>query len=173
MRKLLSVLFCLVLLSLPALAQDDGSDLMAGYRLGKFHATASMLAHDLTMVLALVDETGLADITSENYAEGVIGDEDLETANLVLAYGIWRCQFMILPVCEGGLDSESFDHPAMAEFRDPTFDILSGVKADAEAFMEIVDYEGLVAFCDAVRDGQYVEDLLLLAEMAATNAGEI
>jgi len=173
MRTFACVVIAVILMSFPALAQEDLGDLTTGYRLGKFHATASMLAHELTMIVALVEETGLADISEGYYTEGEIDDADLETANMVLAYSIWRCQFMVLPVCDGGLSSESFDHPALDAYKDPTMEILTGVKVSAEEFMEVVDLDALLYFSAEVQEGAYIEDLLLLAEMAASDAGEL
>ena len=54
-----------------------------------------------------------------------------------------------------------------------TMEILTGVKVSAEDFLEILDLDGLILFSEAVEEGAYIEDLLLLAEMAASDAGEL
>lgn len=172
MHRLTIIGLVLLLLTLPAVAQDDADAMLAGYRLGKFQATTSMLAHELTMLSALVDQTGIAGLTNESYAAGLITDDDLATGNMVLAYSIWRCQFMILPVCDGGLSSESFQHPALEEFKQPTMEILGELKVLADDFVENGDYVELAVFTEAIAAGEYVEDLLLLSGQAAVNAGE-
>lgn len=172
MPRLIIACVACVLFALPAQAQEPGTELLAGYRLGKFQVTSSMLAHELTMLVALVEETGIVNVTDENYAAGLVNDEDITTANMALAYGIWRCQFLILPVCDGGLSSDSFQHPVMVDFKEPTMEILAELKVLSEDFVEDADYAKLAAFTAAIVAGDYIDDLLLLSDQAAVAAGE-
>ena len=123
LRTLFAIALMLMLAS-PAIAQDD-DDLLAGFKLGKFHATAKLLAADLIYIDALTNEMNIAEITDENYQSGVITDDDILNAQLVLAYSIWRIQFIVQPACESGLEDDSFDHLALEEFREPTQAILT------------------------------------------------
>jgi hypothetical protein len=171
MQRILIAAVLLLALAAPAHAQD-GDDLLAGFKLGKFHATAKLLAADLIYLDALVSELSLAEITDENYNSGAIDDEDIFNAQLGLAYAIWRVQFMILPACESGLADDSFTHPALAEFKEPTQDILAELQRLSNEMLEGSDFSYLVGFTTAVTDSGITEDLLTMAAEAAELAGE-
>ena len=171
MTRLLLMASVLLLLGGPARAQEDGGDIEAGFHLGKFYATASMLATDLLVLTSLAEELDVASITQENYDSGVITDDDLQQANLVLAYAIWRVQFMLAPACEAGLEDDAFSHPVMAEFEDPTQTILIEVLRLSEEFYETADYEYLARFSENLAEGEYAEQLFSLAEQAWDQAG--
>jgi hypothetical protein len=170
LRTLFAIALMLMLAS-PAIAQDD-DDLLAGFKLGKFHATAKLLAADLIYIDALTNEMNIAEITDENYQSGVITDDDILNAQLVLAYSIWRIQFIIQPACESGLEDDSFDHLALEEFREPTQAILTELLRLSDEMLDGSDFSYLVGFTDAIAEGGYVEDLILMAEEAALMAGE-
>lgn len=171
MQRILIAAFLLLFLAAPARAQDD-DDLLAGFKLGKFHSIAKLLAADLVYLDALVAELNLAEITDENYTSGQIGDEDIFNAQLGLAYAIWRIQFMIQPVCETGLESDSFDHPALADYKEPTQEILRELQRLSNELLDGSDFTNLVAFTDAVSEGEFVDRLMSMAEEAALQAGE-
>ena len=127
LRLLIAVMLALVL-SAPALAQETSDDLLSGFKLGKFYVTVNLLAADLLYIDALVNELGVAEITDENYNAGVIDDEDVFSAQMAVAYTSWRAQFMLLPACEAGLESDAFSHPAVAGFKDRTQAIITEVE---------------------------------------------
>jgi len=171
MQRILIAVALLLLLAAPARAQE-GDELLAGFKLGKFHATAKLLAADLIYLDALVSELNLAEITDENYSSGVIDDEDIFNAQLGLAYAIWRVQFMILPACESGLADDSFTHPALEEFKEPTQDILAELQRLSNEMLEGSDFSYLVGFTAAVAEGGFAENLMTMAAEAALLAGE-
>jgi hypothetical protein len=171
MQRVLIAAALLFVLAAPAHAQE-GDDMLAGFKLGKFHATAKLLAADLIYLDALVTELHLADITDENYSSGVITDDDVFNAQLGLAYAIWRIQFMILPACESGLADDSFTHPALEQFKEPTQDILRELERLSNELMEGSDFSNLVDFTTTVSEGGFAEDLMTMAAEAAELAGD-
>lgn len=169
MSRILLPALALLLFAMPANAQDD--ELSAGYHLGKFYATASIIASDIVLLGELVSQLNLEDITQENYDAGLVTDEDVDSANMVLAYAIWRMQFLIMPASEAGLDADSFSHAAMADFKEPTRAILTELHRLGQELLDNPDWEYLVAITDAISEGEYAEDLFGLAELARTSAG--
>jgi hypothetical protein len=169
MSRILLLALALVLFIAPARAQDD--DLAAGFHLGKFYTTASLIATDLLLLGELVNQLGLENITQENYDAGDITDEDLNNANMVLAYAVWRLQFLIMPASEAGLDADSFSHPVMADFKEPTQAILTEIQRLGQEYLDSPEWEDLVAMTDSISEGEYVEDLYALAEQARDAAG--
>lgn len=171
MRRILFAILLMLVLVAPAAAQN-GDDLLAGFKLGKFHTTATLLAAELIYIDALATELNLAEITDENYESGAINDDDILNAQLGLAYVIWRVQFMIQPICESGLESDSFDHPALEEFREPTQDILLELQLLSDELIDVSDFSVVVDFTEIVADSAIIDDLILMAEEAALLAGE-
>jgi len=169
MSRILLLALALGLFLAPARAQDD--DLAAGFHLGKFYSTASIIAVDLILLGELVSQLDLENITQENYDAGEITDEDLNNANMVLAYAVWRMQFLIMPACEAGLAADSFSHPVMADFKEPTQAILTELQRLGQELQDNPDWEYLVAVTDAISEGEYAEDLFTLAELARAAAG--
>lgn len=174
MQRFLIAMVLLGALSAPALAQETGDDLLSGYKLGKFHATATLLAADLVYIDALVQELGIAEINDENYASGLISDEDVFSAQMGLAYTIWRAQFMLLPACEAGLEADAFSHPALAGFKDRAQAIITEVQRLTVEFVEAEgdDFSYLLGYNDALNEGGFVDSLIELAEEARLIAGD-
>jgi hypothetical protein len=174
MRRLLTAVVLALVLSTPALAQEASDDLLSGYKLGKFHATANLLAADLIYIDALVSELGIAEITDENYNAGAIDDEDVFSAQMGLAYTIWRAQFMLLPACEAGLEEDAFSHPALADFKDRAQAIIAEIQRLTVEFVEAEgdDFSDLLGYNDALNEGGFAESLFELAEEARLIAGD-
>lgn len=171
MQRILFALLLTLVLAAPAAAQND-DDLLAGFKLGKFHTTTKLLAAELIYIDALATELNLAAITDDNYASGEITDDDIFNAQLGLAYTIWRVQFMIQPICESGLESDSFEHPALEEFREPTQALLTELQQLCDDVVNSSDFSVVVDFTEAVADGGMIDDLIMMAEEAALLAGE-
>jgi len=163
-----------LVLSAPALAQEASEDLLSGFKLGKFHTTTTLLAADLVYIDALVNELRIAEVTDENYNAGVIDDEDVFSAQMGLAYTIWRAQFMLLPACEAGLEDDAFSHPAVAGFKERTQAIITEVQRLTLEFAESEgdDFSYLLGYNDALNEGGFAESLFELAEEARLIAGE-
>jgi hypothetical protein len=169
MSRILLLVLALLLFAMPTNAQDD--ELSAGYRLGKFYVTASIIASDIVLIGEMVDQLNLEDITQENYDVGLVTDEDINSANMALAYTIWRMQYLIMPASEAGLAADSFSHPVMADFKEPTQAILTELQRLGQELLDNPDWEYLVAITDAISEGEYAEDLFGLAEQAREAAG--
>ncbi|MBN2081466.1 hypothetical protein JW859_04570 [bacterium] len=171
MKRLLVILVAVLLLATPAQAQSD-DDMLAGFKLGKFHVIATLLAADLVYIDSLATELKIDQISDENYAAGIITDEDIFNAQIFIAYVIWRNQFMIQPACETGLDAGSFDHAALAEYKEPMQAILTDLMALSTDFLNGSDLDALNAFVAGIRTGNYAEDMFAMADEAAVAAGD-
>jgi len=171
MKRALVILVAVLLLATPAQAQTD-DDLLAGFKLGKFNVIATLLAADLVYIDSLATELEIDQISDENYTEGIIDDEDILNAQIFLAYVIWRNQFMIQPACQSGLDGDSFEHYALEEFKEPMQAILTDLEALSTEFLNGSDLDALKAFIMGIRDGNYAEDMFLMADEAALLAGD-
>jgi hypothetical protein len=171
MQRLLIAALLLLVFAAPARAQEN-DDLLAGFKLGKFNAVTKLLAADLNYLDALVNELKIAEITDENYDNGQITEDDVFSAQLGLAYAIWRIQFMIQPLCESGLQDDSFEHPVLQEFKDPTQEIFRDLQGLCNDMLEGSNFSDLATFTGAVAEGQYVDKLMTMASQAAAKAGE-
>lgn len=174
MQRLLIAVMLALVLGAPALGQDASDDLLSGYKLGKFYATASMLAADLDFIDELVSQLGIAEITDENYNAGVIDDEDVYRMYMVLTYASWRAEHMLLPICEAGLAADSFSHPALADFKDRTQAIFTDVRRLAQEFLEAEgdDSANLLRYNDALSEGGFAGSLFELAAETRLIVGE-
>lgn len=176
MRKITLLLAALVLtLTAGAAFAQDGeaaeTDLEAGFRLGKFYMSTNMLASDLEIIQVLNETFELEQITDENYEAGVITDDDLAGAQMYLGYALWRLQFLVLPVCEAGLDDESFSEGSIAPFKDETQALLSDLAADVNEFLAVGDFATLDRFVEATLEAGYVSALADLSARAQAAAG--
>lgn len=173
MRKLAALVAILIIcLFSQAVAQDSAeNDLEGGFRLGKFYVTATMLASEIEIIQAFADAFEMSLITDDNYDDGVITDDDITGAQMVLAYTLWRMQFLVIPVCEAGLDEESFTEPSIEPLREETQLLLAELLAEANACVLIEDFAGVAEFADVTREAGYTTWLMDLAAQAEALAG--
>ena len=172
MRKITMLLVLLLCcLAGQAFAQDAENDVQAGFRLGKLYMSANMLASELEIIQILDESFQLEQITDENYDAGVITDDDITGAQMMLGYSLWRLQFMVLPVCEAGLDEDSFVEPSIAPFKDEVQVLLMELADDVYAFLEGSDFIALSEFVDVTLDADYTARLTDLATRAQATAG--
>jgi len=152
-------------------AETGESDFAAGFRLGKFYVSANMLATELEIMQSLGDAFQPAMITDENYDAGLITDDDITGAQMFLGYALWRVQFLILPVCQAGLDEESFVEESLTPFKDDTQAVLNDLLADVNTFLDGSDFVALAAFVDNTKEADYANRLYDLADSAQAAAG--
>ena len=172
MRKLL-VVIALVLCAAPVLAQDDaGTDLVKGYNLGEMGTLANLVALELGTIQDLAAPLG--EITDENYEAGVITDDNVFEAQLVLAYVMWRCQFMIKPVCSAGLGEEAFTDPGLVEFKAEGQAVLGDVVALVDTFLAAGDadaFAAAAAFAEGITEQDLINRLYSLSDGALAAVG--
>ncbi len=172
MRKLF-VVAVLMLLAVPAFAQtEEPTDLAKGYNLGEMGTLANLVALELGTIQDLA--APLADITDENYDSGSITDDNIFKGQLVLAYVMWRCQFMLQPVCSAGLGEEAFTDPGLADFKEEGQAVLGDVVSLVEAFLAAEDADAFAAageFAAEITDKDLVNRLYALSDKALTAAG--
>jgi hypothetical protein len=171
MRKLL-VVVVLMLLAVPAFAQTAGTDLEKGYNLGEMGTLCNLVALELSTIQELA--APLADISDENYNSGTVTDDDVFEAQLVLAYVMWRCQFMLQPVCGAGLGDEAFTDPGLAEFKTEGQAVLGDVVTLVDAFLAAEDDAAFAAageFAAAIGERDLVARLYGLSDKALATAG--
>jgi hypothetical protein len=152
-------------------ADESNEAMLAGYALGKYRSAAVMLAGELYFIQGLCDEVQMNQITDENYELGLINDEDIETASLVLAYAIWRIQFVIEPAVTSVLDEDALDDPVLEPLVVETVAVCEYIRAATDGFMEVSDFEALAFYAAALEEGECALDLMSLAELAADMAG--
>ena len=173
MRKLLAVAIVLML-AVPAFAQaqEEAPDLAKGYNLGEMGTLANLVALELMYIQELA--APLSGITDENYDAGVVTDDDIFEGQLVLAYVMWRCQFMLQPVCNAGLGEDSFTDPGMAEFKAEGQAVLGDVVALVDTFLDAEDADAFAAagvFAAAIGEQDLVNRLYSLSDGALAAAG--
>ena len=172
MLRWLSVsVIVLVMFSTAPRADESNEAMLAGYSLGKYRSAAAMLAGELYFIQGLCDEVQMDQITDENYELGLINDEDIETASLVLAYTIWRVQFVIEPAITSVLDENAVDDPVLEPLVEDTVAICEYLRAATDAFMEVSDFQALALYAAALEEGECALDLMGLAELATDLAG--
>jgi hypothetical protein len=161
-----------VLLALsPYAAMAQETDLETGFHLGRYATTAMNVAYELTYMQSLIEEVHPAAVTDEAVAAGDVSEEDVQMAQGALVYAIWRVQFFLDTMLEAAQSSDSFQHEALADLRQPTLDVMADLQAARDDFMETTDLPALAAFGDALKAGDFATRLLTLAEQAAQKAG--
>lgn len=169
MRKLLLPLLAAALLCSPAFAQSE--DMEKGFNLGEMSTLANILGMELDILAELA--IPLDDITDENYDAGVIDDDDLLEAQLVLAYVMWRSQFFLVPACEAGLDDGSFEGAGLDVYKEDTQAVLNDTLAALYAFDEAGSDEAFTAaalLAQDIRDLDLANRFYELAEDATADA---
>jgi hypothetical protein len=172
MRNLATMLIVLLIcLAGPAAAQDGESDLEAGFRLGKMYMSANMLASEVEIIQILNETFDVARVTDEAYEAGEVTDDDVAGAQIYLSYAIWRLQFLVLPVCEAGLEPDAFDEPSIMPYKENAQALMGELLADVDTFMESDGFGALADFVDATREADYAGRLYELADHAQAAAG--
>jgi hypothetical protein len=174
MRKLLVVVIALVLSAAPALAQDKAApDLEKGYNLGEMATLANLVALELSTIQDLAAPLG--SITDDKYNSGEISDDDVFEAQLVLAYVMWRCQFMLQPVCGAGIDKDAFTDPGLPEFKAEGQAVLGDVMSLVDAFLAADDsaaFAAAGAFANGITEHDLINRLYKLSDEALAAAGK-
>jgi hypothetical protein len=172
MPRLLTACLALALLAaLPLTAQAAQSDLETGFDLGRYSTTALHVAYELTYMQTLIDEVHPLDITDEALSAGKVTEQDATMAQSAMVYAIWRIQFFLDTMLESVRSTDSFADPALADLKAPTLAVMDDIQKARDAFFEEPDLTKLAAFGQAIKDGDFVTQLITLAEQAAQKAG--
>ncbi len=163
------VVALLALAPLSAMAQD--SELETGFALGRYATTAMHVAYELTYMQSLIEEVDPGSVTDAAVADGSVSEEDVQMAQGALVYAIWRVQFFLDSMLESAQSSDSFEHEALADLREPTLAVMGELQAARDAFMDNTDLPALEALGAALAAGDFSTTLLTLAEQAAQKAG--
>lgn len=166
--KQLNKLALLVLIAslLPELAVSAPSDLEAGFKLGKFYVSTQLLAMELEIIQAFSEQFRMAEMTDENYEAGLINDDDIEAASLCLAYTRWRLQYLVIPLCEEGLDGDALDSEYLGDLAGKTQPLLGSLLVDSNLCLSSEDFIAVADLADAIEAAGYIQTLLDLATTA-------
>lgn len=170
-RSLLAGAALALLVLLPLSAQAQESDLETGFALGRYATTAMHVAYELTYMQSLIEEVNPGAVTDEAVAAGTVSEDDVTMAQGALVYAIWRIQFFLDSMLESAQSSDSFEHAALADLREPTLAVMADLQAARDAFMETTDLPALAEFGATLKAGDFGTQLLTLAEEAAQKAG--
>ena len=170
--KQITKLALLVLLTslLPQLAVSAPQDLEAGFKLGKFYVSTQLLAMELEIIQTFSQEFRMAEMTDENYQAEIITDDDIDAASLCLAYTLWRLQFLVIPLCEEGLDGDTLDSEYLGDLRGQITPLLESLQADSSLCLEGEDFIAVAHYAAAIEAGGYTQALLDLAQEAQAMA---
>ena len=151
---------------IPQLAFSANEDLEAGFKLGKFYVSTQLLAMELEIIQAFSEEFQMAQITDENYEAETITDDDIDAAKLCLAYTLWRLQFLVIPLCEEGLDGDALDSEYLGDLREQTQPLLESLLVDSNICLISEDFVAVAEYANAIAENGYVTALAELAQAA-------
>lgn len=174
MKKITKLALLVVTVSLlPQLAFSAPEDLEAGFKLGKFYVSTQLLAMELEIIQAFSEQFRMPEMTDENYQVDVITDDDIDAASLCLAYTRWRLQYLVIPLCEEGLDGDALDSEYLGDLREQTQLLLENLLVDSNICLGSEGFTAVADLADAIEAAGYIQTLLELAKEAqAMSEGE-